>query len=149
MSIPCLHSPVVITSVPSMSIVARSKNSAGCLAQTFSRASLMASIKRADVRFGEAAAEVARRGRVGNPLGAQGVEEDLVVAAQLDVLQPDAVAQRVVGQVQHVVRLVVGQMDLQQVQAAVDGLDQPGLAGQGCITPMPPVPMPRTLSAIS
>ena len=78
----------------------------------------------------EAAAEVAGRGRVGNPLRAQGVEKDLVVAAQFDVFQPRAVAQRVVGQVQHVIRLVIGQMDFQQVHAAVDGLDQAALAGQ-------------------
>ena len=80
--------------------------------------------------FVEAAAEVAGGGRVGNPLGAQGVEEDLVVASQFDVFQPSAVAQGVVGQVQHVIRLVIGHVDFQQVQAAVDGVDQSDLLCQ-------------------
>ena len=39
-----------------------------------------------DVGLGEAAAEVARGGGVGDALGAQGVEVDLVVAPQLEVL---------------------------------------------------------------
>ena len=40
---PALHAPVVSMSVPSMSIVARSKKDRGCLAQTFRRTSSMAS----------------------------------------------------------------------------------------------------------
>ena len=46
----------------------------------------------------EAAAEVAGGGRVGDAAGAEGVEEDLVVAAQFEVLQAGAVAQGVVGE---------------------------------------------------
>ena len=41
-----------------------------------------------DVTAAEPAAEVARGGRVGDPLGAQGIEVDLVVAAQFEVLEP-------------------------------------------------------------
>jgi hypothetical protein len=78
----------------------------------------------------EAAAEIALRGRVGNPRRAQGVQKHLVVAAQFDVFQPHARAHRIVGQVQHVIRLVIGQMDLQHLHAAVDRLDQAALAGQ-------------------
>jgi len=65
----------------------------------------------ADVHLGKSPTEVAGRGRVGDPLAAQGVEEHLVVAPQLDVFQPRPFAQRVVGQVQHVVRLVIRAMD--------------------------------------
>src|SRR4029077_3669888 len=57
--------------------------------------------------------------------------EDLVVAAQLDVFEARPLAQGVVGQVENVIRLVVGQMDLEQYQAAVDGVDQPEPARQG------------------
>ena len=78
----------------------------------------------------EAAAEVAGGGGIGDAACAQGVEEDLVVAAQFEVLQAGAVAQGVVGEVEDVVGLVIGQMDLEQVQAVVDGVDQAELAGQ-------------------
>jgi len=84
----------------------------------------------ADVRLAEAAAEIAGRGRVGDALRAQGVEEDLVVATQFDVFQAGAVAQGVVGQVEHVIRLVVRTMDFQQMQPAVDALHKANLAGQ-------------------
>ena len=128
---PSLHSPVVVTSVPSRSIVARSKNSFGCRAQTFSRASSTASHEArgclpSSKRRQKSPAVVGS----GIRSRAQGVEEDFVVAAQFDVFQPRAVAQGVVGQVQHVIRLVIGQMDFQQVHAAVDGLDQPDLLRQ-------------------
>ena len=89
------------------------------------------SCKLADGGLIEAAAEVAGGGRVGDAAGAQGVEEDFVVAAQFEVLQAGAVAQGVVGEVEDVVGLVVGQVDLEQVQAVVDGVDEAELAGQG------------------
>ena len=37
----------------------------------------------------------------------------------------------VVGEVEDVIGLVVGQVDLEQVQAPVDGVDEAELAGQG------------------
>jgi hypothetical protein len=80
---------------------------------------------------GEASAEVARGGRVGDTASAQGVEEDFVVAAQLDVLQTGAVAHGVVSEIEDVVRFVKGHVDLEQVQATVDRIDQADLAGQG------------------
>ena len=86
--------------------------------------------QRAHVACVEAAAEVAGRGRVGNAPRPQGVEEHFVVAPQFDVLQAGTVAQRVVGQVEHVVALVIRQVNLQQVQAAVDRLSQTELADQ-------------------
>ena len=64
-----------------------------------------------DVLGGEAAAEVAGGGGVGDAVGAQGIEEDVVVASQFDVVEAGAVAQGVVGEVQDVVGLVVGEVD--------------------------------------
>ena len=61
---------------------------------------------------------------IGDASRTQGIEEGLVVAAQFDVLKAGAVAQSVVGDVEDVVGLVIGQMDLEQVQMAVDGLGQ-------------------------
>ena len=45
-----------------------------------------------DIVGSEASAEVAGRGGVGDSVGAEGVEEDDVVAAQLDVVETGAVA---------------------------------------------------------
>ena len=86
--------------------------------------------QRQHVGAGKASAEVARRGRVGDAASAQGIQERLVVAAQLDVLQAGAVAQGVVGEVEDVIRLVKRQMDLEQVQPVVDGVDQADLSSQ-------------------
>ena len=69
-------------------------------------------------------------GRVGDATGAQGVEEDFVIATEFDVLQTTAVAQGVVGEVEEVIGLVEGQVDLEQLQAVVDGIDQADRAGQ-------------------
>ena len=118
MSTPCLHSASVATSVPSASMIASSKNAAGCCAQTRSRVSLMASIRSHDVGLGEAAAEVAGGGGVGDAFGAQGVEIDLVVAPQFEVLEPLAAGQEVEGDVQDVVGFVVGQVPLEEVEVA-------------------------------
>ena len=121
----------------------------GCCRQTFSRVSLKISCKQIDVRPCEAAAEVARRGGIGNAPGAQGIEIGLVVAEQFQMFQARAAGQQVVGDVQHVVGLVVGQMDLQQAEAAVDGLGEPELPHQQCMAPMPPAAVARVRSAIS
>src|SRR5512135_3185072 len=77
-----------------------------------------------DVLGREAPAEVARGGGVGDAVGAEGIEEDDVVASQFDVVEAASVAQRVVGEVQDVVTLVVGEMELEQVESPVDGLGQ-------------------------
>jgi hypothetical protein len=60
----------------------------------------------------------------------EGVEIDLVVAPDLQVLQAAAAGQEVVGDVQDVVALVVGQVPLQQVEVVVDVPDQVELPGQ-------------------
>ena len=61
-------------------------------------------------------------------MGAEGVEEDGVVASQFDVLQAIAVAQGVVSDVENVIGLMIGQMDLEKMQAFVDGVDEAALA---------------------
>jgi len=81
-------------------------------------------VQRLHVGAGEAAAEVARRGRIGNPLGAQQIEIGLVLPPQFEVLERAPRAERVVGQVEHVVALVIRQMHLEQVQPLVDRLSQ-------------------------
>ena len=59
----------------------------------------------------------------------EGVEIDLVVAEQLEVLDAPAAGEDVEGDVQDVVGLVIGEVPLEQVEAVVDGGDQPGAAG--------------------
>ncbi len=83
-----------------------------------------------DVLGGEAAAEVAGGGGVGDAVGAEGIQEDEVGAPQFDVVEAGAVAQRVVGEVQDVVGLVVREMEPEQAEPLVDGLVQPELADQ-------------------
>jgi len=78
----------------------------------------------------EPPAEVAGRGRVGNAPGPQGIEVGLVVAEQLQVLNALPAAQEVVGEVQDVIRFVVRQVDLEQVQLPVDGVDQADPSGE-------------------
>ncbi len=88
-----------------------------------------------DVFKCEAAAEVARRGGIGNAACAESVEIVHVVAAQFDVLQAGSVAQGVVGEVEHVVGFVIGQVKLEQMQPLVDGVDQSDPPGQQVDSP--------------
>src|SRR5580698_148896 len=77
-----------------------------------------------DVGLGEPAAEVPGRGRVGNSLGSQGVEIDLVIAPQFEVLDSLAADEDVEGDVQDVVGFVVRKVPLEQLKVAVDLLDE-------------------------
>jgi hypothetical protein len=79
----------------------------------------------------ETAAEVAGGGRIGNTSSAEGVEKVLIMAPQFDVLQASAVTERVVGEVKDVVGFMVRQMNLEDVQLAVDGVNEAELPGQG------------------
>jgi hypothetical protein len=65
-------------------------------------------LKRLDIGGREAAAEVARGGRVRDALGAEGVEVDLVVAEQFQVLQAGAAGQEVVADCEEVKPELVG-----------------------------------------
>src|SRR5208283_1003553 len=56
--------------------------------------------------------------------GAQGVQIILVIATKLEILQTGAAAEGVVADVEHMVRVLVGNMDLQQLQPLVERFDQ-------------------------
>jgi hypothetical protein len=77
-----------------------------------------------DVGPGEAAAEVAGGGRVGDPLGPERIEVDLIVAAQLEMFDAAAAGEEIEGDVEDMVGFVIGQMALEQVEVAVDILDE-------------------------
>jgi hypothetical protein len=46
---------------------------------------------------------------IGDPFGSQTIQESFIVAAQLDVLEPQTVQQGVVGQIQDVIAFMIGQ----------------------------------------
>jgi hypothetical protein len=94
---------------------------------------------------GEAAAEIARSGRIRNALSAQGVEVNFILTTQFDVLQAGAVAQGVVSEVEHMIGFVVRHMNQEQVQVAIDGIDE----ADASRAPMPPWASPWQRSPIS
>jgi hypothetical protein len=129
MSVPRWRWPAVATGAPPLSAVARSKEGSGCRSRAL--AGLVEDVLQgAEARRGAAAAEVASRRGARDAAGAQGIEEDFVVAAQLDVVEAAALTQGVVGDVEGVLGFVIGQVDLEQVQPLVDGLWEPQVAGQ-------------------
>ncbi len=79
---------------------------------------------------GKAPAEISRRGGIGDTARPQGIQQDFVVAEQFQVLQTRAAAQRQIGQRQHMVRFMIGQVDFQQFQALVDGFGEAEPAGE-------------------
>jgi hypothetical protein len=83
-----------------------------------------------DVGWCEATAEITLGGGVGNSLGAQGVEIDLVVAPQFKVFDPLATSEDVEGDVQDMVGFVVGQMTFEKAEVLVDIVDQADLLSQ-------------------
>jgi hypothetical protein len=83
-----------------------------------------------DIGLGEATAEVAGGGRVRDAIGAQGVEVDLVIAPQFEVLDAQAAGEDVEGDVQDMVGFVVGPMLLEEMKLAVDLLDERDLLSQ-------------------
>ena len=78
----------------------------------------------------EAAAEVVGRGRVGDAVGSQGVEIHFIVAAQFEIFQTRCSAQRVIGNVEHVIGLVIGSMKLEQLQTFIDPPIEPDVADE-------------------
>lgn len=73
----------------------------------------------------EAAAEVPRRRRIGNPRDPQQVHVGFVLPPQFQVLQAAAIAQGVVGDGENVIGFVIREVQLEQVQPLVDGRRQP------------------------
>ena len=78
----------------------------------------------ADVAGVEAAAEITGGGGIRNAPGAEGVEIDGVIAAEFEILEGDAAAQRIIGEIEDMIGFVIGQMDLEGMQALVDDLGQ-------------------------
>ena len=78
-----------------------------------------------DIVLLKATGEVSAGGRIRNALGAQTIEEGLIIAPQLNVFQPHSVQKRVVGQIQHMVALMIRKVLLKQMQPRVDLLPQP------------------------
>src|SRR5205085_5354984 len=76
----------------------------------------------------KASTEIPCRGRIRDTACAQGIEEDLVVAENFQIFDTSAATQRQIGQGEHVVRFMVREVDLQQREAAVDGVNEPELA---------------------
>ena len=70
--------------------------------------------------------------------GAHSIEEGLIIAPQLNILQPHSVEQRVVGQIPHMVALMIRKVLLKQMEARVDLLRSPSLLTIRWIAPMPP-----------
>src|SRR5204863_9757662 len=81
-------------------------------------------LQNVDGPLGETAAEVPGGGRIGDALGTQSVEVVDVIAAEFEILQAIGVAQGVVGDVEDMIRLVVRQMDLEQVESAINGVNE-------------------------
>ena len=102
-----------------------------------------------DIVLLKATGEVPAGGRVRNALGARPVEEGLIIAPQFDILQPHSVEQRVVGQIQHMVALMIRKVLLKQMQPGVDLLPQPSLLTIRWIAPRPPQLTALAFSAIS
>jgi hypothetical protein len=67
--------------------------------------------------------------QLGDTASAQGVEKQLVVVAEFEVLQTNASTESVIGEIQNVIRFVKRQLDLEQVQAFVESVNQAELLG--------------------
>ena len=80
---------------------------------------------------GKAATEVSRRGGVGEAAGTQGVQQDLIVAQEFEVLQASAAAQRQIGQGEHMVRFMIGEVELEQLQTSVQRINEAKPACEG------------------
>jgi hypothetical protein len=84
-----------------------------------------------DVDTGETTAVIAGRGGIGNPSSAQGIEKHFVVATEFYVLKTRSLTQGVVGDIENVIGIVKREMDLEQMQMVVDGINKADLPGHG------------------
>ena len=71
--------------------------------------------------------EVTSGGWVGDALGSDGVEKELIVTSCLDILQAGSAAQPVVGKIENVIGFVLGEMLFEQMQCIVDPIWQADL----------------------
>ena len=91
-----------------------------------------------DIGLNEPTAEVAGSGGIGDSVGSQGIEIDLVVATQFEVFDPFTAGEDVEGDVQDVVGFVIRKMDLKEVKIGVDVADQADPVPGAAWAPMPP-----------
>jgi len=68
----------------------------------------------------KAPGEISTGCRIRNALRAQAIQKSFIVAPQFDIFQPLAIQKRIVGQVQHMITLVIGQMVLEQLHPPID-----------------------------
>src|SRR5208282_5197615 len=78
----------------------------------------------------ETTAKITCGGWIGNTASVQGIEEDSVIAAELDILQMSAVAQGVVSDIEDVIGFMVRPTLLQDWEPLVDGVNEADLASQ-------------------
>ena len=90
----------------------------------------MASIKSTISSGLKAAREIPSRRRVGNALGSQTIEKAFILAPQFNILQPHSSGHDVIGHVQNMIALVIGQMPLKHLNLLIERIDQPNLLGQ-------------------
>src|SRR4029077_7636054 len=69
---------------------------------------------------GEAPTEITSRGWIRNPNGSQHVEISLVLTPQFQILKTASVRDRVVDEIQYVIRFKVRQMNLENRQPLID-----------------------------
>ena len=84
---------------------------------------------------GKASAKVPGGRGIGNPLGPQRIQIDLVVAQAFEVFQAVSMAEKVIRDVEYMIQFVIGQMTLEQMQVLIEGADQAALSGQQMYRP--------------
>src|SRR5260370_16227354 len=109
---------------PSPSMIAWSKNDAGCCCQTSRRLSLRAFIRVSTSWALSAAEEIASRRRSGNTLRTENIQVGFVVTQPFQVIDGLAADQEVIGQIEDVVGFKRGDMPFEEVAVVVDGLGQ-------------------------
>ena len=67
--------------------------------------------------------EISGRRRVRNALRSQAVEKTLILTAQLDVFQAHSSRQEVIGHIENVIALVVGEMPLEHLPFLIQQID--------------------------
>ena len=104
--------------------MASSKKAAGLLLPN-SQASFVEGVHEPlDIGGSEATAEVASGGGVGDASGPEGIEVDLVIASDFEVLDAGAPGEEVVGEGKDVVTLEVGLMAFEEMEVVVEILNQ-------------------------
>jgi len=78
----------------------------------------------------ESPTEVARRGGIRDRARAEGIEESLILAAHLDIIEHRAAADEIVGDVENRVGFAIGMSALQDWQSRVQRRHQSNLPGE-------------------